>query len=155
MKNLKDIIIEKLKINSKSSVEYEFDTFKNFVETHGGKFSKANITNDDEIICDNAKLFDGVKKLVSLSNDEWENTYKDKILKGSSNEKFEYDINRPQVGNALNILCKRKSSGQVVSVLCISIKDSKVKLSYNIGNAFDESIEQTYVNIILKNILNV
>ena len=162
MKNLKDIIeeklnrtksslmLEKLKIDSNSKVYKELDTFKNFAKEYNGEFSKGVIIfNEDSLFYKKAiniilRKYSGVKlRLIS-----------DMIAGNSMTKKYRYYVSI-LTSQKINVSCVERNTSKHVSFMMIQNmgSDKQIKLTYGVNDP-DESIEKTYVNIILNNIIN-
>ena len=162
MKNLKDIIyeklnrtksslmLEKLKIDSNSKVYKELDTFKNFAKEYNGEFSKGVILfNEDSLFYKKAidiisKRYSGFKsRLIS-----------DRIAGNSMTKEYRYYVSI-LTSQRINVSCVERNTSRHVSFMMIQNMGSnkQIKLTYGVNDP-DESIEKTYVNIILNNIIN-
>ena len=162
MKNLKDIIyeklnrtksslmLEKLKIDSNSKVYKELDTFKNFAKEYNGEFSKGVILfNEDSLFYKKAidiisKRYSGFKsRLIS-----------DRIAGNSMTKEYRYYVSI-LTSRRINVSCVERNTSRHVSFMMIQNigSNKQIKLTYGINDS-DESIEKTYVNIILNNIIN-
>jgi len=150
MKNLKDIILEKLKINSNSKVIGELDNFDNFAKEYDGEYSKGIILfNEDTLFYKKAmaiisKRYSGFKsRLIS-----------DRIAGNSMTKEYRYYVSI-FTSQKINVSCVERKTSKHVSFMVIQNmgSDKQIKLTYGINDP-DESIEKTYVNIILNNIIN-
>ena len=162
MKNLKDIIyeklnrtksslmLEKLKIDSNSKVYKELDTFENFAKEYHGEHSKGVILfNEDSLFYKKAidiisKRYSGFKsRLIS-----------DRIASNSMTKEYRYYVSI-LTSQRINVSCVERNTSRHVSFMMIQNMGSnkQIKLTYGVNDP-DESIEKTYVNIILNNIIN-
>ena len=150
MKNLKDIILEKLKINSNSKVIGELDNFDNFAKEYNGEHSKGVILfNENSLFYKKAiniisKRYSGVKSRIIC----------DRIAGNSMTKEYRYYVSI-FTSQRINVSCVDRSQSKSVSFMTIQNMgaDKQIKLTYGINDP-DESIEKTYVNIILNNIIN-
>jgi len=160
MKTLKDIIIEqnsmiplleKLKINSNSKVIGELDTFENFAKEYDGEYSKGVILfNEDSLFYRKAiniisKRYSGVKSRLIC----------DIIAGNSMTKEYRYYVSILLTSQRINVSCIDRGQAKSVSFMTIQNmgSDKQIKLTYGVNDP-DESIEKTYVNIILNNIIN-
>jgi hypothetical protein len=150
MKNLKDIILEKLKISSNSKVIGELDNFDNFAKEYHGDFSKGVILfNEDSLFYKKAiniisKRYSGVKSRLIC----------DRIAGNSMTKEYRYYVSI-LTSQRINVSCVDRGQAKSVSFMTIQNmgSDKQIKLTYSVKDP-DESIEKTYVNIILNNIIN-
>lgn len=150
MKNLKDIILEKLKISSNSKVIGELDNFDNFAKEYDGEFSKGVILfNENSLFYKKAiniisKRYSGVKSRLIC----------DRIAGNSMTKEYRYYVSL-LTSQRINVSCVDRGQAKSVSFMTIQNMgaDKQIKLTYGINDP-DESIEKTYVNIILNNIIN-
>lgn len=150
MKTLKDIILEKLKISSNSKVIGELDNFDNFAKEYNGEFSKGVILfNEDSLFYKKAiniisKRYSGVKSRLIC----------DRIAGNSMTKEYRYYVSI-LTSQRINVSCVDRSQAKSVSFMTIQNmgSDKQIKLTYGVKDP-DESIEKTYVNIILNNIIN-
>ena len=150
MKTLKDIILEKLKISSNSKVIGELDNFDNFAKEYNGEHSKGVILfNENSLFYKKAidiisKRYSGVKsRLIS-----------DRIAGNSMTKEYRYYVTI-LTSRRINVSCIERNTSKHVSFMIIQNmgSDKQIKLTYGVNDP-DESIEKTYVNIILNNIIN-
>ena len=150
MKTLKEIIIEKLKISSNSKVIGELDNFDNFAKEYDGEFSKGVILfNEDSLFYKKAikiisKRYSGVKSRIIC----------DIIAGNSMTKEYRYYVSI-LTSQRINVSCVDRDQAKAVSFMSIQNMgaDKQIKLTYSVKDP-DESIEKTYVNIILNNIIN-
>ena len=150
MKTLKEIILEKLKISSNSKVIGELDNFDNFAKEYNGEFSKGVILfNEDSLFYKKAiniisKRYIGVKSRIIC----------DIIAGNSMTKEYRYYVSI-LTSQRINVSCVDRSQAKSVSFMTIQNmgSDKQIKLTYSVKDP-DESIEKTYVNIILNNIIN-
>ena len=150
MKTLKEIILEKLKISSNSKVIGELDNFDNFAKEYNGEFSKGVILfNEDSLFYKKAiniisKRYSGVKSRLIC----------DRISGNSMTKEYRYYVSI-LTSQRINVSCVDRSQAKSVSFMTIQNmgSDKQIKLTYSVKDP-DESIEKTYVNIILNNIIN-
>jgi len=150
MKQLKNILLEKLKINSNSKVIGELDNFDNFAKEYNGEFSKGVILfNEDSLFYKKAiniisKRYSGVKSRIIC----------DIIAGNSMTKEYRYYVSL-LTSQRINVSCVDRGQAKSVSFMTIQNMgaDKQIKLTYGINDP-DESIEKTYVNIILNNIIN-
>lgn len=150
MKTLKDIILEKLKIGSNSKVISELDNFDNFAKEYGGEYSKGVILfNEDSLFYKKAiniisKRYSGVKSRLIC----------DRIAGNSMTKEYRYYVSI-FTSQRINVSCVERNTSKHVSFMMIQNmgSDKQIKITYGVNDP-DESIEKTYVNIILNNIIN-
>ena len=150
MKTLKEIIIEKLKIGSNSKVIGELDNFDNFAKEYNGEFSKGVILfNEDTLFYKKAmaiisKRYSGVKSRLIC----------DIIAGNSMTKEYRYYVSI-LTSQRINVSCVDRGQAKSVSFMTIQNMgaDRQIKITYGVNDP-DESIEKTYVNIILNNIIN-
>lgn len=150
MKNLKDIILEKLKISSNSKVIGELDNFDNFAKEYNGEFSKGVILFNEnslfykKVINIISKRYNGVKSRLIC----------DRIAGNSMTKEYRYYVSL-LTSQRINVSCVDRGQAKSVSFMTIQNMgaDKQIKLTYSVKDP-DESIEKTYVNIILNNIIN-
>ena len=150
MKTLKEIIIEKLKISSNSKVIGELDNFDNFAKEYDGEFSKGVILfNEDSLFYKKAiaiisKRYSGVKSRIIC----------DRIAGNSMTKEYRYYVSI-LTSQRINVSCVDRNQSKSVSFMSIQNMgvDKQIKLTYGVKDP-DASIEKTYVNIILNNIIN-
>jgi len=150
MKTLKEIIIEKLKISSNSKVIGELDNFDNFAKEYNGEFSKGVILfNEDSLFYKKviniiSKRYSGVKSRLIC----------DRIAGNSMTKEYRYYVSL-LTSQRINVSCVDRGQAKSVSFMTIQNmgSDKQIKLTYSVKDP-DESIEKTYVNIILNNIIN-
>ena len=150
MKQLKNILLEKLKISSNSKVISELDNFDNFAKEYDGEHSKGVILfNEDTLFYKKAmaiisKRYSGIKSRLIC----------DRIAGNSMTKKYRYYVSI-LTSQRINVSCVDRSQAKSVSFMMIQNmgSDKQIKLTYGINDP-DESIEKTYVNIILNNIIN-
>jgi len=150
MKDLKEIIQEKLKIGSNSKVISELDNFDNFAKEYNGEFSKGVILfNEDSLFYKKAikiisKRYSGVKSRIIC----------DIIAGNSMTKEYRYYVSL-LTSQRINVSCVDRGQAKAVSFMSIQNMnaDKQIKLTYGVKDP-DESIEKTYVNIILNNIIN-
>ena len=150
MKTLKEIIIEKLKISSNSKVIGELDNFDNFAKEYDGEFSKGIILfNEDSLFYKKviniiSKRYSGVKSRLIC----------DRIAGNSMTKEYRYYVTI-LTSQRINVSCVDRGQAKSVSFMTIQNMgaDKQIKLTYSVKDP-DESIEKTYVNIILNNIIN-
>ena len=150
MKTLKEIIIEKLKISSNSKVIGELDNFDNFAKEYNGEFSKGVILfNENSLFYKKAiniisKRYSGVKSRLIC----------DRIAGNSMTKEYRYYVSI-LTSQRINVSCVDRGQAKSVSFMTIQNMgaDKQIKLTYSVKDP-DESIEKTYVNIILNNIIN-
>ena len=150
MKTLKEIIIEKLKIGSNSKVIGELDNFDNFAKEYDGEFSKGVILfNENSLFYKKAiniisKRYSGVKSRLIC----------DRIAGNSMTKEYRYYVSI-LTSQRINVSCVDRGQAKSVSFMTIQNMgaDKQIKLIYGVKDP-DESIEKTYVNIILNNIIN-
>ena len=150
MKTLKEIIIEKLKISSNSKVIGELDNFDNFAKEYDGEFSKGVILfNENSLFYKKAiniisKRYSGVKSRLIC----------DRIAGNSMTKEYRYYVSL-LTSQRINVSCVDRCQAKSVSFMTIQNmgSDKQIKLTYGVKDS-DESIEKTYVNIILNNIIN-
>lgn len=159
MKTLKEIIIEqssiiplieKLKISSNSKVIGELDNFDNFAKEYDGEFSKGVILfNENSLFYKKAiniisKRYSGVKSRLIC----------DRIAGNSMTKDYRYYVSL-LTSQRINVSCVDRGQAKSVSFMTIQNMgvDKQIKLTYGVKDP-DESIEKTYVNIILNNIIN-
>lgn len=150
MKTLKEIIIEKLKISSETKVHKELDNFDNFAKEYNGEHSKGVIIfNENSLFYKKAiniisKRYSGFKsRLIS-----------DRIAGNSMTKEYRYYVSI-FTSQRINVSCVERKTSKHVSFMTIQNMgaDKQIKLTYGINDP-DESIEKTYINIILNNIVN-
>ena len=150
MKQLKNILLEKLKIGSNSKVIGELDNFDNFAKEYDGEFSKGVILfNEDSLFYKKAiniisKRYSGVKSRLIC----------DRIAGNSMTKEYRYYVSL-LTSQRINVSCVDRGQAKSVSFMTIQNMgaDKQIKLTYGINDS-DKSIEKTYVNIILNNIIN-
>ena len=150
MKTLKEIIIEKLKISSNSKVIGELDNFDNFAKEYDGEFSKGVILfNENSLFYKKAiniisKRYSGVKSRIIC----------DRIAGNSMTKEYRYYVSI-LTSQRINVSCVDRNQSKSVSFMSIQNMgvDKQIKLTYGVKDP-DASIEKTYVNIILNNIIN-
>ena len=150
MNKLSIYIQEKLKINSNSKVIGELDNFDNFAKEYDGEFSKGIILfNEDSLFYKKAiniisKRYSGVKSRLIC----------DRIAGNSMTKEYRYYVSI-LTSQRINVSCVDRGQAKSVSFMTIQNMgaDKQIKLTYGINDP-DESIEKTYVNIILNNIIN-
>jgi len=159
MKTLKEIIIEqssiiplieKLKISSETKVHKELDNFDNFAKEYNGEHSKGIILfNENSLFYKKAiniisKRYSGVKSRLIC----------DRIAGNSMTKEYRYYVSL-LTSQRINVSCVDRGHAKSVSFMTIQnmSADKQIKLTYSIKDP-DESIEKTYVNIILNNIIN-
>lgn len=150
MKQLKNILLEKLKIGSNSKVIGELDNFDNFAKEYNGEHSKGVILfNEDSLFYKKAiniisKRYSGVKSRIIC----------DIIAGNSMTKEYRYYVSL-LTSQRINVSCVDRGQAKSVSFMTIQNMgaDKQIKLTYGINDP-DESIEKTYVNIILNNIIN-
>ena len=150
MKTLKEIIIEKLKISSNSKVIGELDNFDNFAKEYDGEFSKGVILfNEDSLFYKKAiaiisKRYSGVKSRIIC----------DRIAGNSMTKEYRYYVSI-LTSQRINVSCVDRNQSKSVSFMSTQNMgvDKQIKLTYGVKDP-DASIEKTYVNIILNNIIN-
>ena len=159
MKTLREIIIEqssiiplieKLKIGSNSKVIGELDNFDNFAKEYNGEFSKGVILfNKDSLFYKKviniiSKRYSGVKSRLIC----------DRIAGNSMTKEYRYYVSI-LTSQRINVSCVDRGQAKSVSFMTIQNMgaDKQIKLTYSVKDP-DESIEKTYVNIILNNIIN-
>jgi len=150
MKTLKEIIIEKLKISSNSKVIGELDNFDNFAKEYDGEYSEGVILfNEDSLFYKKAidiisKRYSGFKSRLIC----------DRIAGNSMTKKYRYYVSI-FTSQRINVSCVDRGQAKSVSFMMIQNmeSDKQIKLTYGVNDP-DESIEKTYVNIILNNIIN-
>jgi len=162
MKILKDIIeeklnrtksslmLEKLKIDSNSKVYKELDTFKNFAKEYNGEFSKGVILfNEDSLFY--KKTIDIISKRYSGFKSR---LISDRIASNSMTKEYRYYVSI-LTSQRINVSCVDRGQAKSVSFMMIQNmgSDKQIKLTYGVNDP-NESIEKTYVNIILNNIIN-
>ena len=150
MKDLKEIIQEKLKISSNSKVIGELDNFDNFAKEYNGEFSKGVILfNENSLFYKKAiniisKRYSGVKSRLIC----------DRIAGNSMTKEYRYYVSL-LTSQRINVSCVDRGQAKSVSFMTIQNmgSDKQIKLTYGVNDP-NESIEKTYVNIILNNIIN-
>ena len=150
MKDLKEIIQEKLKIGSNSKVIGELDNFDNFAKEYDGEYSKGVILfNEDSLFYKKAiniisKRYSGVKSRIIC----------DRIAGNSMTKEYRYYVSI-LTSQRINVSCVDRNQSKSVSFMSIQNMgaDKQIKLTYGVKDP-DASIEKTYVNIILNNIIN-
>ena len=150
MENLINYIQEKLKIGSNSKVIGELDNFDNFAKEYHGEHSKGVILfNEDTLFYKKAmaiisKRYSGVKSRLIC----------DRIAGNSMTKEYRYYVSI-LTSQRINVSCVDRSQAKSVSFMTIQNmgSDKQIKLTYSVKDP-DESIEKTYVNIILNNIIN-
>ena len=150
MKTLKEIIFEKLKINSESNVYNELDTFDNFAKEYNGEFSKGKI-----IFKEDTSFYKRVIDILSKKyNGSKLRIMQDKIAGNSMTKEYRYYVSI-LTSQRINVSCVDRGQAKSVSFMTIQNMgaDKQIKLTYGVKDP-DESIEKTYVNIILNNIIN-
>ena len=161
MKNLKDIIeeklnrtksslmLEKLKIDSNSKVYLELDTFKNFVKKFDGEFSEGKI-----IFKENTSFYKKVIDILSIPYNNYKfSIIQNKISGNSTTNKYRYLVLIPISKSRIDVSCIERSTAKCISFMHISKEpDKTVKIVY--ATNVEEQIEKTFVNIILNNIIN-
>ena len=150
MKDLKEIIQEKLKIGSNSKVIGELDNFDNFAKEYHGEHSKGVILfNENSLFYKKAiniisKRYSGVKSRLIC----------DRIAGNSMTKEYRYYVSI-LTSQRINVSCVERNTSKHVSFMMIQNmgSDKQIKITYGVNDP-DESIEKTYVNIILNNIIN-
>ena len=150
MKTLKEIIIEKLKISSETKVHKELDNFDNFAKEYDGEHSKGVILFDE-----NSLFYKKAMDIISKRYSGFKSRLTcDRIAGNSMTKEYRYYVSI-LTSQRINVSCVERKTSKHVSFMMIQNmgSDKQIKLTYGINDP-DESIEKTYVNIILNNIIN-
>lgn len=150
MLSINNFISEKLKINSNSKVISELDNFDNFAKEYNGKISKGVILfNEDSLFYEKVKNIISKKYSVVKSR-----LICDRIAGNSMTKEYRYYVSI-LASQKIHVFCVDRGLAKSVSFMTIQNmgSDKQIKLTYSVKDP-DESIEKTYVNIILNNIIN-